>query len=193
MRISVGINGQPIDADVEPRLLLVHFLRDILALTGTQIGCDTTSCGACTVLLDGMAVKSCGLFAVQVDGREVTTVEGLAPHGHLHAVQEGFKECHAVQCGFCTAGMMLASVALLSRNPDPSEEDIRWALSGNLCRCTGYANIVKAVQWAARRLPAPAAGAPSGVAAMLASAAVGTPPPIGTQPPAPLSKDRDGT
>ncbi|HEU5003712.1 MAG TPA: (2Fe-2S)-binding protein [Actinomycetota bacterium] len=170
MRISVGINGQPIDADVEPRLLLVHFLRDILALTGTQIGCDTTSCGACTVLLDGMAVKSCGVFAVQVDGREITTVEGLAPHGHLHPIQEAFKECHAVQCGFCTAGMMLASIAFLSHHPDPSDEEIRWALSGNLCRCTGYANIVKAVQWAARRMAAPAGGAPTGVAAILAAA-----------------------
>ena len=187
MRISVGINGQPIDGDVEPRLLLVHFLRDILALTGTQIGCDTTSCGACTVLLDGMAVKSCGLFAVQVDGREITTVEGLAPHGHLHPIQEGFKECHAVQCGFCTPGMMLAAIALLSHNPDPSDEDIRWGLSGNLCRCTGYANIVKAVQWAARRMSAPAGGPPTGVAAILAAASISP----GAPPAAPLSKDRD--
>ena len=167
MHISLGVNGQPVEAEAEPRMLLVHFLRDVLGLTGAQIGCDTTTCGACAVLLDGMAVKSCGLFAVQADGREVTTVEGLAPHGHLHPVQEGFKECHAVQCGFCTPGMVLTAVALLASNPDPTEDEIRWGLSGNLCRCTGYANIVRAVQWAARKMRA-SAPAPRGMGAILA-------------------------
>jgi carbon-monoxide dehydrogenase small subunit len=168
MQIAVSVNGQPYESDVEPRLLLVHYLRSTLGLTGTQIGCDTTTCGACTVLLDGMPVKSCGLFAVQAHDREITTVEGLAPHGHLHAVQEAFKECHAVQCGFCTPGMMLTAIALLAVNPEPSDEEVRWALSGNLCRCTGYTNIVRAVQWAARRV-ASAAPAPTGVGAILAS------------------------
>ncbi len=167
MHISLGVNGQPVESDVEPRLLLVHYLRDVLGLTGTQIGCDTTTCGACTILLDGMAVKSCGLFTVQAEGREITTVEGLAPHGHLNPVQEGFKECHAVQCGFCTPGMVLASIALLAANPDPSEDEIRWALSGNICRCTGYTNIVKAVQWAAEKMNAVPL-APSGMGAILA-------------------------
>jgi carbon-monoxide dehydrogenase small subunit len=157
--ITVTVNGQPRTAPVEPRLLLVHFLREVLNLTGTHIGCDTTSCGACTVLLDGMPVKSCTLLAVQADGRSVTTVEGLARDGELHPVQQGFKEEHGLQCGFCTPGMMLVAAALLDEVPDPTEEQIRWALSGNICRCTGYQNIVKAVQWAARRLreqPAPA-------------------------------------
>ena len=171
MHISLGVNGQPVEADVEPRLLLVHYLRDFLRLTGTQIGCDTTTCGACTILLDGMAVKSCGLFAVQASGREITTVEGLAPHGHLNPVQEGFKKCFALQCGFCTPGMVLASIALLTSNPDPTEEEIRWALSGNLCRCTGYVNIVRAVQWAAAEMKA-AAVAPTGMGALLAANAV---------------------
>ena len=156
MHISLGVNGQPVEADVEPRLLLVHYLRDVLRLTGTQIGCDTTTCGACTILLDGMAVKSCGLFAVQADGREITTVEGLASASELHPLQEGFKQEHGLQCGFCTPGMMLAAKALLDRNPDPTEEDVRWALSGNLCRCTGYQNIVKSVLWAAEKLRAEA-------------------------------------
>ena len=147
--IEVTVNGQPRAAAVEPRLLLVHFLRETLALTGTHVGCDTTSCGACTVLLDGTPVKSCTLFAVQADGREVKTVEGLARGGQLHPIQEGFKEEHGLQCGFCTPGMMLVASALLEENADPSEEEIRWALSGNLCRCTGYQNIVKAVRWAA--------------------------------------------
>ncbi|HEY2665975.1 MAG TPA: (2Fe-2S)-binding protein [Actinomycetota bacterium] len=168
MHISLGVNGQPVEADVEPRLLLVHYLRDLLRLTGTQIGCDTTTCGACTILMDGMAVKSCGLFAVQAAGREITTVEGLAPHGHLNPVQEGFKECFALQCGYCTPGMVLASIALLTSNPDPTEEEIRWALSGNICRCTGYTNIVKAVQWAADKMRATAA-APTGMGAILAA------------------------
>jgi len=149
-RIEVTVNGQARTAEVEPRLLLAHFLRNQLGLTGTHIGCDTTSCGACTVLLDGVPVKSCTVFAVQSDGREVTTVEGLRRDGALHPIQEAFKEEHGLQCGFCTPGMMLTSTALLEENPDPSEEEIRWALSGNICRCTGYQNIVKAVQRAAK-------------------------------------------
>jgi aerobic carbon-monoxide dehydrogenase small subunit len=152
--ITVNVNGTDRSAEVEPRLLLVHFLRQTLALTGTHIGCDTTSCGACTVLLDGMPVKSCTVFAVQVNGRDVTTVEGLAPAGGLHPLQEGFKEEHGLQCGFCTPGMMLTASALLAENPNPSAEEIRWALSGNICRCTGYQNIVNAVQWAARKMEA---------------------------------------
>ena len=149
--MTVTVNGQPRSVEVEPRLLLVHLLREKLALTGTHVGCDTTSCGACTVLVDGVPIKSCTHFAVQVDGREVTTVEGLAQGGELHPTQEGFKEEHGLQCGFCTPGMMLVSAALLEENPDPTEEEIRWALSGNICRCTGYQNIVKAVQWAANK------------------------------------------
>ena len=150
MDVTVEVNGERRSAEVEPRLLLVHFLRERLGLTGTHVGCDTTSCGACTVLLDGIPVKSCTMFAVQADGRRVTTVEGLAADGQLHPLQAGFKEEHGLQCGFCTPGMLLTASALLQENPDPSEEDIRWALSGNLCRCTGYQNIVNAVQWAAR-------------------------------------------
>jgi carbon-monoxide dehydrogenase small subunit len=152
MEIKVHVNGQEHTADVEPRLLLVHFLRERAGLTGTHIGCDTTSCGACTVLLDGTPIKSCTLLAVQADGRQVSTVEGLAEGRTLHPIQQGFKEQHGLQCGFCTPGMMLVTKALLEQNPAPSEEDIRWAISGNLCRCTGYQNIVAAVQWAARRL-----------------------------------------
>ncbi|HKD34652.1 MAG TPA: (2Fe-2S)-binding protein [Gaiellaceae bacterium] len=147
--ITVTVNGQEHSLEVEPRLLLAHFLREKLGLTGTHVGCDTTSCGACTVLVDGVPIKSCTHFAVQVDGREVKTVEGLAQGGELHPIQRGFHEEHGLQCGFCTPGMMLVSAALLEENPDPSEEEIRWALSGNICRCTGYQNIVKAVQWAA--------------------------------------------
>ena len=159
--IRVSVNGRPRSAEVEPRLLLVHFLRDTLGLTGTHVGCDTTNCGACTVLLDGTPIKSCTFFAVQAEGREVTTVEGLASGGKLHPIQEGFKEEHGLQCGFCTPGMMLVSKALLDENPNPSEEEIRWAISGNICRCTGYQNIVKAVRWAAGRIQEqPAAGAP---------------------------------
>jgi carbon-monoxide dehydrogenase small subunit len=149
--IEVTVNGQQRTAEVEPRLLLAHFLRNQLGMTGTHIGCDTTSCGACTVLLDGVPVKSCTVFAVQTDGRELTTVEGLRRDGALHPIQEAFKEEHGLQCGFCTPGMMLTSAALLEENPDPSEEEIRWALSGNICRCTGYQNIVKAVQRAANQ------------------------------------------
>jgi aerobic carbon-monoxide dehydrogenase small subunit len=152
MQITVTVNGTERTADVEPRLLLVHLIREVFALTGTHVGCDTSNCGACTVLLDGVPVKACTMFAVQADGREVTTVEGLAANGKLHPIQEGFKEEHGLQCGFCTPGMLLASKALLEENPDPSEEEIRWALSGNLCRCTGYQNIVNAVQWTARKL-----------------------------------------
>jgi carbon-monoxide dehydrogenase small subunit len=146
------VNGRPRTAEVENRLLLVHFLRDTLGLTGTHIGCDTTSCGACTVLLGGIPIKSCTFFAVQAEGLEVTTVEGLAAGGKLHPIQEGFKEEHGLQCGFCTPGMMLVARSLLDENPDPSEEEIRWAISGNICRCTGYQNIVKSVQWAAQRM-----------------------------------------
>jgi aerobic carbon-monoxide dehydrogenase small subunit len=150
VNVEITVNGQRHAMDVEPRVLLVHFLRDRLGLTGTHIGCDTTSCGACTVLLDGTPIKSCTFLAVQADGREIKTVEGMAQDGALHPVQEGFKAEHGLQCGFCTPGMMLVSAALLEENPDPTEEEIRWALSGNLCRCTGYQNIVKAVQWAAK-------------------------------------------
>jgi aerobic carbon-monoxide dehydrogenase small subunit len=150
--ISATVNGQARSAAVETRLLLVHFLRDTLELTGTHIGCDTTSCGACTVLLDGVPVKSCTMFAVQAEGHEITTVEGFAPPGGLHPVQEGFHEEHGLQCGFCTPGMMLTAAALLAENPDPSEEEIRWAISGNICRCTGYQNIIKSVQYAAAKM-----------------------------------------
>ena len=150
MEISVTVNGSARSADVEPRMLLAHVIREEFGLTGTHIGCDTTSCGACTVLLDGSPVKSCTMFGVQADGRDVTTVEGLADATGLHPVQAAFQEEHGLQCGFCTPGMMLVGSALLERNPDPSDDDIRWAISGNLCRCTGYMNIVKAIQAAAK-------------------------------------------
>jgi aerobic carbon-monoxide dehydrogenase small subunit len=153
--ITVTVNGAEHSLEVEPRLLLVHLLRDKLGLTGTHVGCDTTSCGACTVLVDGVPVKSCTHFAVQVNGKAVQTVEGLAQGGQLHPVQEGFREEHGLQCGFCTPGMMLVSSALLAENPSPTEEEIRWAISGNICRCTGYQNIVKAVQWAANKMEEP--------------------------------------
>jgi carbon-monoxide dehydrogenase small subunit len=152
MRISVTVNGRRYSHEVEPRLLLVHYLRDVLGLTGTHIGCETGVCGACTVLLNGQAVKSCMLFAVQVDGQEITTIEGLASDGQLHPVQQGFWEKHGLQCGYCTPGMILAAVQLLQRNPNPTEEEIRHALVGNLCRCTGYQQIMEAVQWAAERM-----------------------------------------
>jgi len=155
MEVTMTVNGTRVSHDVEPRMLLVHFIREALTLTGTHIGCDTTSCGACTVLLDGRPVKSCTLFAVQADGREIMTVEGLAQDGKLHPVQEGFHQEHGLQCGFCTPGMLMTSCALLKANPSPSEEEIRWAISGNLCRCTGYVNIVKSVQWAAKQMAAP--------------------------------------
>jgi carbon-monoxide dehydrogenase small subunit len=150
--ITVTVNGERHSAEVEARMLLVHLLRERLALTGTHVGCDTTSCGACTVLLDGTPIKSCTFLAVQADGRELTTVEGLRRDGQLHPLQEGFKEEHGLQCGFCTPGMMLTAAALLAENPDPSEEEVRWALAGNVCRCTGYQNIVHAVRWAARKM-----------------------------------------
>ena len=150
--LSFTVNGERKVADVEPRLLLVHLLRQGLRLTGTHSGCDTTSCGACTVLVDGQPVKSCTMFAVQVDGHDIRTVEGLAGASELHPLQEGFKEEHGLQCGFCTPGMMMSACALLAENPDPTEDDVRWALSGNLCRCTGYQNIVKSVLWAAAKL-----------------------------------------
>jgi carbon-monoxide dehydrogenase small subunit len=131
---------------------LVHFIRENAGLTGTHVGCDSTSCGACTVLLDGRAVKSCTLFAIQANGKQITTVEGLAQNGKLHPIQEGFHEKHGLQCGFCTPGMMLTAVAFLKKNPSPSEDEIRWAISGNLCRCTGYLNIVEAIDYAAAKL-----------------------------------------
>jgi carbon-monoxide dehydrogenase small subunit len=148
-RIGVTVNGTRHDAEVEPRQLLVYFLREQLGLTGTPVGCDTSSCGACTVLLDGESVKSCTLLAVQADGGEITTIEGLATDGQLHPVQQAFHESHALQCGYCTPGMVMATVGLLEEHPHPSEEEIRHLLEGNLCRCTGYVNIVKAVKTAA--------------------------------------------
>ncbi|HXF83898.1 MAG TPA: (2Fe-2S)-binding protein [Anaerolineales bacterium] len=150
--IQVTINGKPYQAEVEARLLLVHFLRENLNLTGTHIGCDTTSCGACTVLFNGKAVKSCTVFAVQADGAEIRTVEGLATNGKLHPIQEGFHEMHGLQCGYCTPGMMMSALALLEQNPHPTEDEIRHGISGNLCRCTGYVNIVKAIQYAAEKM-----------------------------------------
>ena len=156
--ISLTVNGKQQGGEVEPRLLLVHYLRDKLGLTGTHIGCDTSQCGACTVIVNGRAVKSCTVFAVQADGAEIMTIEGLAQDGQLHPIQEGFWEEHGLQCGFCTPGMIMSAYDFLSRNPDPSEEEIRHALHGNLCRCTGYQHIVAAVQQAAERLQgAPAA------------------------------------
>ena len=149
VRVSITVNGEPQAAEVEARLLLVHFLRDHLGLTGTHVGCDTSNCGACTVHLDGDAVKSCTVLAVQADGGEVTTIEGIGAEGALHPVQEGFWEHHGLQCGYCTPGMIMAGADLLAKNPDPSEGEVREALAGNLCRCTGYHNIVKAVMSAA--------------------------------------------
>jgi carbon-monoxide dehydrogenase small subunit len=143
------VNGHDREAEVEARLLLVHFIREVLGLTGTHVGCDTSHCGACTVVLNGKTVKSCTVFTVQADGGELLTVEGLMKDGKLHPLQEGFREEHGLQCGFCTPGMLISSYALLQKNGQPSEEEIRWGISGNLCRCTGYQNIVKAVQYAA--------------------------------------------
>ena len=147
--IQVKVNGRNREGLVEPRMLLVHFIRGFQGLTGTHVGCDTSHCGACTVVLDGKTVKSCTMFAVQADGCELLTVEGLMQNGKLHPLQEGFKEEHGLQCGYCTPGMLMSSYALLKANPNPTEEEIRWGISGNLCRCTGYQNIVKAVQYAA--------------------------------------------
>ncbi|MBG9374840.1 (2Fe-2S)-binding protein [Panacibacter sp. DH6] len=152
VKIHVKVNGVSYAHDVEPRLLLVHYLRDVLRLTGTHVGCDTSSCGACTIHFDGRATKSCTMLAVQADGGEITTIEGLAGNNELHPLQEGFKECHGLQCGFCTPGMIMTSADLLQHNPQPTEEAIRVALEGNLCRCTGYHNIVKAVQFAADKM-----------------------------------------
>ena len=162
MEITVTVNGAERTADVEPRLLLVHFLRETLGLTGTHVGCDTSGCGACTVLVDGMPVKSCTMFAVQADGRAVTTVEGLLEGGALHPIQAAFKEEHGLQCGFCTPGMMLVGAALLDSNPDPSDDEVRWAISGNVCRCTGYMNVVKAIQSAGRAMAEQPATEPAG-------------------------------
>jgi len=152
MLVQVVINGEKHEAEVEPRLLLVHLIRDAFGLTGTHIGCDTTHCGACTVLLDGKPVKSCTVFAVQAHGKEIMTVEGLEQDGKLHPVQEGFMQEHGLQCGYCTPGMLMTSYAFLEKNPQPHEEEIRRAISGNLCRCTGYVNIVNAIQYAAAKL-----------------------------------------
>ena len=161
MKVSVTVNGSPVAADVEDRTLLVHFVRDQAGLTATNVGCDTSSCGACTVLLDGQSVKSCTLLAAQADGREVTTVEGLAsPDGGLHPVQRAFREEHGLQCGFCTPGMVMAAISLLAENPAPTEDEVRLGLEGNLCRCTGYHNIVRAI------LAASQAGALSAASAM---------------------------
>ena len=154
--ISVTVNGEAHEADVEPRLLLVHFLRDDLGLTGTHVGCDTSNCGACTVHLDGESAKSCTVLAVQADGHEVKTIEGMADGATLHPLQQAFWDQHGLQCGFCTPGMIMQSAWLLGENPDPTEEEIRWGISGNLCRCTGYVNIVKAIQQAAGEMAAAA-------------------------------------
>lgn len=150
--VNIHVNGTPQQHEVEPRLLLVHFLREVCGLTGTHVGCETSLCGACTVLLNGQAVKSCTVLAVQADGCEVTTIEGLAHNGKLHPVQQGFWECHGLQCGYCTPGMILAGVQLLQQNPTPTREQIRHGLEGNLCRCTGYSHIIDAIEWAAQRL-----------------------------------------
>jgi len=149
--ISVKVNGVTHEHEVEPRLLLVHYLRDLLGLTGTHVGCETSLCGACTVLVDGQAIKSCTMFAVQADGSELTTIEGLATNGDLHPVQQGFWERHGLQCGYCTPGMIIAAAQLLDRNSSPSQEEIRHGLEGNLCRCTGYQHIVEAVEYAAKK------------------------------------------
>ena len=150
--ISVKVNGVTHEHEVEPRLLLVHYLRDLLGLSGTHVGCETSLCGACTVLVNGQAIKSCTMFAVQADGSELTTIEGLATNGDLHPVQQGFWECHGLQCGYCTPGMIIAAVQLLDRNSKPSQQEIRHGLEGNLCRCTGYQHIVEAVEYAAKNV-----------------------------------------
>ena len=150
-RITVTVNGESVTREVDARTLLVHFIREDLDLTGTHIGCDTTSCGACTVLLDGRAIKSCTAFAVQADGAEVETIEALAADGNLHPLQEGFWEKHGLQCGYCTPGMIMSAKHLLEKNPNPTEEEIRWGISGNLCRCTGYNKIVEAIEYAAEK------------------------------------------
>jgi aerobic carbon-monoxide dehydrogenase small subunit len=152
VKISMTVNGKKRSHDVESRTLLVHYLRDTLRLTGSHVGCDTSSCGACTVHMDGVAVKSCSVLAAQADGSEIMTIEGLSDGDNLHPLQEGFKECHGLQCGFCTPGMIMCSADLLKKNPNPTESEIRHALEGNFCRCTGYHNIVKSVQYAAEKM-----------------------------------------
>ena len=151
-QVSVTVNGKVRKAHVEPRLLLVHFLREQLNLTGTHVGCDTSQCGACTVFIDGRSAKSCTVFAVQADGSAVTTIEGLAKDGQLHPLQQGFWEEHGLQCGYCTPGMIMTAVHLLETNPNPSDDQIKHALEGNICRCTGYVNIVESIKWAAERM-----------------------------------------
>ncbi len=165
MKVSITVNGVASTHDVEPRLLLVHYIREVLGLTGTHIGCDTTSCGACTVMLNGLAVKSCTVLAVQADGGTIQTVEGLATDGQLHPIQQAFWDEHGLQCGFCTPGMMITALQILERNPNPTEAQIRHGLEGNLCRCTGYQHIVNAVQAAARKMSEQAAGQPASAAA----------------------------
>jgi aerobic carbon-monoxide dehydrogenase small subunit len=155
--VKMTINGQTYSHEVEPRLLLVHYIRENVGLTGTHVGCDTSQCGACTILMNGQAVKSCTLFAVQVDGATIMTIEGVAKDGELHPIQQGFWEKHGLQCGFCTPGMIIAAYQMLERYPNPTEEQIRHQLEGNLCRCTGYHNIVKAIQWAAEHMQGAAA------------------------------------
>ena len=150
--ISLTINGESVSAEVEPRTLLIHFIREQLSMTGSHIGCDTSSCGACTILIDGKSAKSYTILAVQANGKEITTVEGLATADGPHPIQEGFKENHGLHCGFCTPGMMLRAKELLEKNPNPTEEEIRWGIAGNLCRCTGYNNIVKAIQYAGAKM-----------------------------------------
>ena len=169
VRVSVTVNGMPQEHEVEPRLLLVHYIREVVGLKGTNVGCDTSSCGACTVLLDGESVKSCTLIAAQADGCEITTIEGLAPSiDEMHPMQQAFREHHGLQCGYCTPGMVMAAVSLLKENPKPTEHDVRHGLEGNLCRCTGYHNIVKAVLAAAGTLPT--TGPLAGVAEVTESA-----------------------
>ncbi|GAC1539675.1 MAG: glyceraldehyde dehydrogenase subunit gamma [Acidimicrobiales bacterium] len=165
MKVAITVNGTLREHDVEPRLLLVDYLRKVVGLTGTNVGCDTSSCGACTVLLDGESVKSCTVLTVQARGREVTTIEGLGSVGAMHPVQQAFQECHGLQCGYCTPGMVMAAVSLLEETPNPSEEDVREGLEGNLCRCTGYQNIVKAVMAAAHTQSANPSGAKIGASA----------------------------
>ena len=150
--VNIEINGSNIKREVDSRMLLIHFLREELQMTGTHIGCDTSSCGACTVLMDGRSIKSCTLFTIQADGKSLTTIEGLESGSKLHPLQEGFHEEHGLQCGFCTPGMIMRAVEILEKNPNPTEDDIRWGISGNLCRCTGYVNIVKSIQYAAERM-----------------------------------------
>ena len=155
--VSIDINGKTVNKEVDSRMLLVHFIREELQMTGTHIGCDTSSCGACTILMDGRSVKSCTLYTVQANGKSVKTIEGMEVGGALHPLQEGFHEEHGLQCGFCTPGMIMRAAELLEKNPNPSEEEIRWGISGNLCRCTGYVNIVKAIQYAAEKMQKEAA------------------------------------